>query len=244
MIFKTKGIVLKAFAYSETSIIVKILTKEFGVKSYIIKGSRKPKSKLRSNLFQPLYILELEAYNNPKKDLQLVSEAKIDYDLTPLFSEIKKTTLAFFISDIINQCLREEEKNEEIYEFIEGKIKALNSLESKFSTFHLYFLTELSGHLGFEPMNNYNKENQYFNLLKGYFTKTAPSHTNYLNEKESALFSSFLLSANPEIENQSTISLTKEEKTQILNILIKFYETHLLSPNSIKSHQILTTILH
>ncbi|MFA6368357.1 MAG: DNA repair protein RecO, partial [Bacteroidales bacterium] len=127
MIFQTKGIVLRTFAYSESSSIVKILTKEFGLKSYILKGSRKPRTKLRSNIFQPLYILDLQVYNSPKKDLQIISEAKVEYDLTPLFSDIKKTTLAFFISDIINQCLREEENNEELYNFIEKKIIALNT---------------------------------------------------------------------------------------------------------------------
>lgn len=244
MIFKTKGIILRAFPYSESSIIVKIFTKEFGVKSYILKGSRKTKSKLRSNIFQPLYILELEAYNNPKRDLQIITEAKVYYDLTPLFSNIKKTTLAFFISDIINQCLREEEKNEELYDFIQEKIKTLNALESNYSTFHLYFLIELSEHLGFQPMNNYSQENQYFDLSKGYFLRTNPIHSNHLNEKDSSLFSSFLLSQNPYSENKNPITFTKEEKTKILNILIKFYETHLLGANSIKSHEILTTILH
>lgn len=244
MIFKTKGIVLRTFTYSETSIIVKILTSEFGIKSYILKGSRKPKSKLRSNIFQPLYILELEVYNNPKKDLQIISEAKIDYDLNSLFSDIKKTTLGFFISDIINQCLREEEKNAELYCFIEEKIKLLNSIQNNYSTFHLYFLTELSEHLGFRPMNNYSPQNRYFDLKKGYFLRTNPIHSNHLNEKDSALLSTFLLSENPNAENHTPIPFTKEEKTNILTILIKFYETHLLGPNSIKSHEILRTILH
>ena len=244
MIFQTKGIVLRTFAYSESSSIVKILTKEFGLKSYILKGSRKPRTKLRSNIFQPLYILDLQVYNSPKKDLQIISEAKVEYDLTPLFSDIKKTTLAFFISDIINQCLREEENNEELYNFIEKKIIALNTLENNYSTFHLYFLTELSEHLGFQPMNNYSLENQYFDLSKGYFVNTNPYHNNHLNEKDSQLLSSFLFSENPIAENYAPITLTKEEKTKILTILIKFYETHLLTPNSIKSHEILTTILH
>ena len=244
MIFQTKGIVLRTFAYSESSSIVKILTKEFGLKSYILKGSRKPRTKLRSNIFQPLYILDLQVYNSPKKDLQIISEAKVEYDLTPLFSDIKKTTLAFFISDIINQCLREEENNEELYNFIEKKIIALNTLENNYSTFHLYFLTELSEHLGFQPMNNYSLENQYFDLSKGYFVNTNPYHSNHLNEKDSQLLSSFLFSENPIAENYAPITLTKEEKTKILTILIKFYETHLLTPSSIKSHEILTTILH
>ena len=244
MIYKTKGIVLRTFPYSESSSIVKILTQEFGVKSYILKGGRKTKTKLRSNIFQPLFILDLEVYNSPKKDLQIISEAKIEHDLTHLFSDIKKTTLAFFISDVINQCLKEEEHNFELYSFIEKGILKLNSIENNFSTFHLYFLLELSEHLGFQPMNNYTKEEQFFDIRKGHFVAQRPYYNDHLSEADSSLFSSFLFSLNPISENYSQINLTKEEKTNILNILIKFYETHLLTPNSIKSQEILSTILH
>ena len=244
MIYKTKGIVLRTFAYSESSTIVKILTKEFGVKSYILKGGRNIKNKLRSNIFQPLYILDLEVYNSPKKDLHLISEAKIEFDLNSLFSDIKKTTIAFFISDIINQCIKEEDRNEELYNFIEEKILDLNTLENHFSTFHLYFLTELSAYLGFQPMNNYNIEYQFFDLTKGHFVEQRPYHNHHLSEKDSYLFSCFLFSQNPISENYTPTTLTKEEKNKILNILIQFYEIHLLTPNSIKSHEILTTILH
>lgn len=244
MIYETKGIVLRTFPYLESSTIVRILTKEFGVKSYILKGGRKSKTNLRSNLFQTLYILDLQVYNNPKKEIQIISEAKIDKDLTPLFSDIKKTSLAFFLSEIINQCLKEEERSEVLYEFIEENILNLNKLTDNYSTFHLSFLLELSEHLGFMPMNNYSLQTPYFDILKGHFVSNNPYQSNHLSQDESLLLSNFLFSQNPISQNYTPTKLTKEEKNKILNILIQFYQTHILTPNSIKSHIVLATILH
>ncbi|HBN04608.1 MAG TPA: DNA repair protein RecO [Bacteroidales bacterium] len=244
MIEETKGIVLRTFPYLESSTIVRILTKEFGVKSYILKGGRKSKSNLRSNIFQPLYILDLQVYNNPKKEIQIISEAKIEKDLTPLFSDIKKTSLAFFLSEIINQCLKEEERSEVLYEFIEDNILKLNNLTDNYSTFHLSFLIELSEHLGFMPMNNYSLETPFFDIQKGHFVSNNPYLRDQLSREDSLLISNFLFSQENISQNYTPTKLTKEEKTKILNILIQFYQTHILSPNSIKSHIILATILH
>ena len=41
----TNGICLHHYKYSESSVIVKIFTEKFGLKSYIIKGVRSKKSK-------------------------------------------------------------------------------------------------------------------------------------------------------------------------------------------------------
>ncbi|MDD2531011.1 MAG: DNA repair protein RecO [Bacteroidales bacterium] len=244
MIYATKGIVLRSFPYLESSSIVRILTKEFGVKSYVLKAGRKQKTTLRSNLFQPLYILELQVYNNPKKEIQIISEAKIGHDLSPLFSNIKKTTLAFFLSEIINQCLKGEERSEELYDFIEENILKLNTLTENYSIFHLSFLLELTEHLGFKPRNNYSLETPYFDILKGHFVNHNPYNYNQISQEDSLLLSNFLFSQNPISENYNLIKLSKEEKNKILNILIQFYQTHILSPNSIKSHLILAEVLH
>lgn len=244
MIYETKGIVLRTFPYSESSSIVRILTKEFGLKSYILKAGRKQKTSIRSNIFQPLYILDLQVYNNPKKEIQIISEAKIGQDLSPLFSNIKKTSLAFFLSEIINQCIKEEEKSEELYDFIEKNIIKLNTLSENYSNFHLNFLIELSEHLGFKPMNNYSLETPYFDILKGHFVNQSPYHSMHLSKEDSLLLSNFLFSLNPISQNYTPIKLNKEEKNKILNILIQFYQTHILSPNSIKSHQVLAELLH
>jgi len=67
MIEKTQGIALHYTKYSESSVIAKIFTKNFGLKSCIINGVRKKKSKSKLGLLRPLTLLDIELYQNSKQ---------------------------------------------------------------------------------------------------------------------------------------------------------------------------------
>ncbi|MDR0971950.1 MAG: DNA repair protein RecO [Bacteroidales bacterium] len=244
MIYSTKGIVLKNINYSESSTIVRIFTSRFGLRSYIIKGGRKPKSKLHSNIFQPLFLLDLQVYNNPKKDIQMISDANISTSLSSTFSDIRKISLAFFLSEILNHCIKEEQENIELYNFLERKILSLNSLEKNFYLFHIFFLLELSEYLGFFPMNNFSIVENLFDITKGHYVREYPLHKNCLSKEDSQLFNKFLSYKKQGGKIEESINISKEESNKLLDILILFYETHLIGLNSIKSHKVLSTILH
>jgi len=64
---KTKGIIIKKVNFRETSIILDVLTSEFGVISVIAKGIRKQKSK-DTGLLEILNELELNLYKNPNSE--------------------------------------------------------------------------------------------------------------------------------------------------------------------------------
>ena len=53
----TTGIVLQKIDYSETSLIVKVLTAEFGLKSFIYQGAKR--SKKKGQLVSPLSVLNM-----------------------------------------------------------------------------------------------------------------------------------------------------------------------------------------
>ena len=62
MHYKTKGIVLHQVKYSESSIIVKVYTELFGLRSFIFKGVRKKKSSLKEYLEEINIKLTREEY--------------------------------------------------------------------------------------------------------------------------------------------------------------------------------------
>ena len=72
MIYKTRGIVLRTVDYSDTSLIAKIYTEQFGIQSYLIKGAHRKNASIKANLFQPLALLELVVYKKEKKQLQVL----------------------------------------------------------------------------------------------------------------------------------------------------------------------------
>ena len=70
----TSGICLHYYKYSDSSVIVKIFTERFGLRSFVLKGVRSKKSKNKINLLQSLNVVQLEMTNNNKRQLQYVKE--------------------------------------------------------------------------------------------------------------------------------------------------------------------------
>lgn len=73
---KTQAIVLHRFAYSDSSFIVKALTEECGVVSFIIKGAKRKESPFKGAL-DPLALSEVVFRQNPNAELQFIKEASI-----------------------------------------------------------------------------------------------------------------------------------------------------------------------
>lgn len=152
MIEKTEGIVLKSIPYKESSNIVQVYTKDWGLKSFIIKGGRKKNAAIHSSLFQPLQLLSLIAYVNPKNNLSQLKEVNILRNLNYIYCNIIKSSLAFFLTEVITLSLKEELKDEDIYSFLYSSIVELNEKEDKeLKDFHLFFLYDFAKVLGFEP---------------------------------------------------------------------------------------------
>src|SRR5690606_29057900 len=76
MLHKTRGIVLKATNYSESSVVAQVFTEKFGLQSYMVNGARKPKAKIGTTLLQPLHLLDMVVYHRPNASLQRISEAR------------------------------------------------------------------------------------------------------------------------------------------------------------------------
>ncbi len=73
---KSKSIVLHRYPYSDSSWIVKALTEECGIVSFIVKGGKRKESPFRGAL-DPLALAEVVFKHNPNAELQFVKEATL-----------------------------------------------------------------------------------------------------------------------------------------------------------------------
>src|SRR4051812_25488846 len=101
MLHKTTGIILHTVKYSETSLIVKIYTRNYGLQSYIISGTRSKKSKNKASLFQPLTLVDLIVSNSAKEGLHRISEINILHSYNAIPYQIIKSSISVFINEIL-----------------------------------------------------------------------------------------------------------------------------------------------
>lgn len=225
--------------YNDSSIIAYIYTEHFGKQTYIIKGVHGKKAKIKINLFGPLHILELNVSNRSKRELQIISDAKIAEPLLHIPTDISKSSLSFFIAEILYKSLREEMPNPELFHFLVKSILQLDKNTSGVQNFHLYFLMELTKYLGFFPENNYTENTRFFDMAEGYFVSKMPMHPYFLDRETAKNFSAFI---NIPYENINAISISKTTRDDLLSKLIQYYQVHLIALNEIKTRDVLRDV--
>lgn len=162
MLHKTKGICINFLKYKETSIIAKIYTQEFGLQSYLVNSVRTQKPKFSVAFFQPLTLLDMVVYHKTAKNtLRRIAEVRCSQPYKAIPFDIKKSSLVVFLSEILLKVLQEDEKNEELFEFLEQSFLLLDKLE-QIENFVLIFLVHLLENLG---LLGRNTEKDFFKQL-------------------------------------------------------------------------------
>ncbi len=235
MLVKTRAIVLSSLKFQEKSLIVKCFTLSDGLKSYFVRdafSSRKANQKIA--YFQPLTILEIEAVHKNKGALENFKEIKISQPFHSIHSSVFKSTIVMFISEILHHSIHEEEKNENLFTYLETALAWLDN-HSEIANFHLILLLEVTKYLGFYPDIS-NVDQKYFELNEGCFT---PFHgKSALTEHETNLFK---LLINLKFDNnQKTFHVI--ERQILLKILIDYYTIHLDGFKKPKSLEVLKEV--
>jgi DNA repair protein RecO (recombination protein O) len=105
---KTRGIILQTTNYSETSLVVKIYTEQSGLGSYIVSGVRSRNSRFKSNLFQPLSLIDMVASGKPGQSMKRITEIQLSPPFSGIPGDIIKSSIAIFLAEVIYRSIREE----------------------------------------------------------------------------------------------------------------------------------------
>lgn len=239
MVVNTNAIVISALKYAEADLIVKCYTQKSGLKTYMLRGILKSrKGKFKTSLFQPLTQLELVAKHKDKGSLEYLQDAKILVHYQSLHTEVVKSTMVMFISEMLKNTIHEEEENEELYNYLEGAINWLDA-HPDIANFHLLFLLKLTQYLGFYPEDS-EIELPYFNLLDGVFQQSKIN--GYCISGHVLENLKLLLGTNFEALNE--IKLTKSNRSELLELLLNYYTLHIESFKKPKSLTILQEIFN
>ena len=240
MVSSTRGIVFHQLKYSETSIIAKIYTEEFGLQSYIVKGVHRKKSKNSSAVLQHLSLVELTANHKNKNNMHHVREIRASYVFQSIPYDILKSSVLLLINELLYRSIQEEEANPELFEFIYNSLQWFDLSESGFANFHLVFLIQLTKYLGFFPKGERSENTHLFNLESGNFESALPMHLNYLSDRSAQQFSDLVKLS---FENMSEQKLNNVSRNLALEDLIKYYQLHLPNLGNPKSLKILKEVL-
>ena len=136
--------------------------------------------------------------------------------------------------------MKDEVKNKELFDWINGSLVWLDIANEGYANFHLLFMMQLTKFLGFYPSKLSMMEISIFDLQDGQFTNTIPLHGNYLSGDE---VNNIMSIYSKSFEDATSIKFNRENRMQVLENLIKYYNFHIPSMGGFKSLEILSVIL-
>ena len=118
------GIIINTKNYGDTSKIVDILTKEYGVIGVIAKGCKSLKSNLRSVTDKLTYATFTIYFKKDK--LSILSEASVINNFSNIKKDIEKISYASFLIDLTNQVYKQCEDNS-LYDLLISSLIKINN---------------------------------------------------------------------------------------------------------------------
>ena len=143
----TELIVLHTTKFGENSVVVHTLSKEYGRRSFLVRGA----GKRLMSLFLPLNILEADVQESTKSTLFTARNLTARHPLLGIRSDVFKNSMTMFMSEVLYRVIKEGAAEQGLYEWCERNILLLDAVQQDFSNFHLRFLLELTVALGFSP---------------------------------------------------------------------------------------------
>lgn len=226
MIKDIEGIILDERAYGETSKIINILTKEYGIIGVIAKGSRTLKSELRSVTGKLTYGI-FHMYYKENKLSTLIS-----VDVLNTFKNIKKDimkiTYSSFILDLAHQVAKQNYQTD-IYNLL---IASLVKIEENFDPLVITNILELKylSYLGVMPVLDAcsmcgNKENIITLSIDkgGYICRECHTNEKIVDTKTIKLIRMFYY---VDISKITKLEISNKVKEEINEFLDNYYDKY------------------
>lgn len=235
MLKKTKAIVLFTLKYNDSSSIVHAFTEEDGRMSFWLRIRKSHKAKVKSVLFQPLSILELNI-DVSKRGLNYIREAQAVFPFSSLPFDPLKLSVALFLAEYLSKVLREEAQNLPLFAYLENSIQWLDGANEVPANFHLVFLMRLSRFLGLYPnLDNYH-EGDFFDLENGCFVSSQPFHGQFVQGQQAK---HILTLMRMNYETMHLFRMSRTDRNEILDVLLKYYSIHIPGSADLKSLPVL-----
>ena len=212
MVTATGLIVLNTTKVGDRSLVVHALSRNLGRRSFIVAAGK------GASVFQPMNILDAEVVENPKSDLWRLRHVAPAYPLTGIRSNIHKNAMTLFLGELLFRSIKEGASEEGLYDWCVAKMLTLDAMEADFANFHLRFILELAGALGFSPSAE--------DILP-----FADEHARKISALLEASEADFML-----------VPLTGAERGGIAAAMVDYLAYHLETPLNIRSLRVLSEL--
>ena len=225
MIEKVEGIVLNEKAYGETSKIINVITKQYGIIGIIAKGARTLKSEFRTTTTKLSYGYFNIIYKEGK--LSTLMNVDIINPFKNIVKDIEKISYASFILELTEQVIKQTHKN--IFDIMISSLEKINEGYDPLIILNIVELKYLD-YLGVMPILDRcsvcGSTNNIITLSSdkgGYVCKNCHTNEKIISEKAIKLIRMFYYVDISKITKLEIGNVTKHEINEFLDM---YYDTY------------------
>ena len=223
---KIEGIIISEKNYGESSKIINILTRDYGIIGVMVKGARKLKSNLRTSSSKLIHGI---FYMNYKKDkLSILTNVDVISNFKNIMTDISKISYANYMLDLASQVSHESD-NPLIFDNL---IDTLNKLNEGFDELVLSSILEIKylDYLGVMPYVDGcsvcgRKEDivTLSTISGGYICKDCLTSEQILNNKTVKLLRMLYY---VDIKKITKLNIGLDIKSELHTFLEEYYDTY------------------
>ncbi|MDG2209964.1 MAG: DNA repair protein RecO C-terminal domain-containing protein [Flavobacteriales bacterium] len=232
-----RAIVLGITPHGDNSRIVKVLSRSLGVVAlWVPLGSGK---KRQLGMWHPGALLEISGLQRKGSEgLLRFKEARRAYLYEQLVTDVKRSSVAFFLSEVVMKTFPDESAHPELLDLLWETLQNLDTV-AQTGWVHVRFLGQLISHLGLAPTGHLRNERDGLDLQTGEWQQGVLEDEDHFGPKLARVFVFWTLDSS---SLEDPFVLNSEERRKLVLGQVRYLQHHLSGPRTIKSYEVLESV--
>lgn len=239
MIEKITGIVTDVLKHSDRHNVVTLFTREKGRVALLSAAGNGKTARVRNASLMPLSVISADINFNPSRELHFLGRFQRQILWKDIYFNPMKSALAMFMSEFINNYIRNSGADAQMWDFIVKSIEILDKSTSGLANFHLAFLIEFMTYSGIKPDLSEWRKDAWFDMRGGVMTIFPPTHKDILTPGESEKLP---LLGRMDTHNFAVFKMNALQRRELLKGLMKYYSLHFPGITNLNSPAVLAEV--
>ena len=235
---KSRAIVLHLTRQGDSGAVVHVVDSEAGRQGLFVRGLGKGRG-VSVATFHNLAILDTVTYATPRSSLLYLREYASAVPLNGIRSDLAKSTVALFISEVLYRTLRSDDGDPDLFRWLVESIVRFDAAEGSVANFHLWWMAGYCIRSGFRPQDNWSPERPLFDMVSASFVASPASSESCLSPEESRLLHLLL---NSSLEEALAIPLSASRRRSFSENMLKYLSIHFGVRLEVKSLEVLHAV--
>ncbi len=233
-------IALRTTRISDSKSLLSVWERTHGRLTFAIPAGASREARRRRAVTSPIMLFGCQCDLRPGRDIYSARELTAADGAAVVDRSPAKAMSGMFLGEFLDLMLRRADVDRHLSDFLFGSAQALSLIENSraVANFHIIFLYRLAHFMGIEP--SLDSEGNVFDLREARFRDTAPGHSDYLDGQEAKMVR---IMGRYSYDRAQRLPLDRFGRKSALDIILRYFSIHLTSLDSIKSLDVLRSMI-